>query len=97
MAIRKEKQAIKEMLPSEPPNDNEEPKYDNQEEHIAHPSPALSFGHCVHSSKCPSKYPRGLGKCVILFVNRVWKFQSVLEFFRRRREQKGGKDDRPFV
>lgn len=54
------------MLPPEPPDDYEKPENDDEEYHVAYPTPALSFCHCIHPSECSAEYATSFAKSIVL-------------------------------
>lgn len=55
------------MLPPKPPHDNEEPRDEDEEDHVARPASTLTRRHCVHPPKSASQYARCLREGVVLF------------------------------
>lgn len=53
-------------LPPEPPDDYEKPENDDEEYHVAGPTPALSFCHGTHPPERSAEYVTSFTEGVVL-------------------------------
>ena len=53
-------------LPPEPPDDYEKPENDDEEYHVADPTPALPFCHGIHPPERSAEYATSFTEGVVL-------------------------------